>query len=69
MMDTLGPIFAITVCILELLAIWRWGLIGLFNHMTDFWKRILYGPKPSEPCALDYAKIARLEHEIWGNER
>lgn len=58
-------VLAIIVAVLELLAIWRWGVRGAIDRTKVLVVRIVEGPQPR----LDYAKIARLEREVFGEER
>lgn len=65
--DILGPTAAVGSWALAILALWKWGMAGIVERQQALVRRLAHGPRPkSLPPRPDYAEIARLEREVFG---
>jgi hypothetical protein len=64
-MDTVGHVLAVILSVAvgaaEGYAVWRWGVRGTMQRLSDVLRRIVEGPPPR---ASLQAEIARLEREL-----
>jgi len=78
-MDVLGPVLAVASNLLILLGIWKWGVRGLFEHLTEGLRavveRVLNGPKRASAPLAEIDRMA-ADHTVpiediiaWGEKQ